>query len=467
MATTKNDKEILQKIVSARSIFEQFKDRESLFRSYSSATDSLYDILDFPRKVTYSLCKQRFERQDIANRIISAPVLGSWKYEPRVYDSEDGETPFSTAFENLSKEIDLYQNLTILDTLASLGQFSVLYMGLADGVKPENPTSVVKNISFITPIPEDQAMIHSWNNDITSPRYGMPEKYTITITIEGTTSISQIVHWSRVLHVAENILENKVYGNPALAPVFNRLIGLDRIAGASPSVYWKGLKPIVVAEAPENTIMSTDQTDIIKDELEKLDRDLKRHLVAQGGMKVSSLAPQVVSPVDHVTVQLKLISASTRIPLRILVGSERGELASTQDETSWLAFLEERRTNTAEKLILRPFIDKCISIGLLPPPEKNEFFVDWPPLITTSDKEKAEIAEINTKALEKYCNSPMMQSIIQPEMYLEKIMGFTKDESDLMIDPAYELLEMEDAERPEEDKKDNSIGSDEDNNSKK
>jgi methionyl-tRNA formyltransferase len=58
---------------------------------------------------------------------------------------------------------------------------------------------------------------------------------------------------------------------------------------------------------------------------------MERYIKTQG-IDIQSLSSPVANPADHVAVQLQFISGITRIPLRILTGSERGELASVQDE---------------------------------------------------------------------------------------------------------------------------------------
>ena len=70
---------------------------------------------------------------------------------------------------------------------------------------------------------------------------------------------------------------------------------------------------------------------------------------------------------------MKLISAASGIPLRIMTGSERGELASTQDDGNWASRIEERQLHFAEPMILRPLIDRLIELRALPEPSDGEY----------------------------------------------------------------------------------------------
>ncbi len=100
---------------------------------------------------------------------------------------------------------------------------------------------------------------------------------------------------------------------------------------------------------------------------------------------------------------IQLISATTGIPTRILLGSERGELASSQDERNWLSYIASRQTNFAGPVILRPFIDRLIEYGALP---KVEYEIHWPNLFKATNKEKAETHLQKAKATNEYLMGP-------------------------------------------------------------
>ena len=108
----------------------------------------------------------------------------------------------------------------------------------------------------------------------------------------------------------------------------------------------------------------------LKDEIEKYTHNLERTMRLQG-IEIENLSPTVASPAAHVKALVQAISGSTGIPYRKLLGSERGELASSQDETSWDSVVEQRQNQYAEPMILRPFIDMMINYNVLPEPEEG------------------------------------------------------------------------------------------------
>lgn len=446
MATQKdNPKELRSLLVKANSVFNHYA---NFNQTASFSVSDLYRALDFPETITYDDYLQRYKRQDIANRVVKAPVAGTWKDIPKIYETVDEETAFEKAWDDLSVTLDLYNHFYKLDLLASIGRFALLYLGLDDATDPSVPAGKSKRISFVTPIPENRIDIYSWENDISSPRYGYPSSYQVSIDNETSSSgMTRLIDWTRVIHVAEDTIENDVYGCPAMEKIYNRLVGLDKLAGGSPEMYWRGARPGYTAHSTENAIITDEGLKQLKSELSDFVNNLNRFIFAEG-IKVTPMSPQVVSPKEHVDTQLQLISAATRIPTRILIGSERGELASTQDERAWLNYLEERRESVAAGKIIRPFIDRMISFGILPEPKSGEYFISWDPLVVLSEKEKAEIAKLRTDSLATYVNSPGADAIIPVESFLD-MLGFSEEEIELMLNIAEEQLNQEDSLREE------------------
>jgi hypothetical protein len=356
--------------------------------------ENLYRILGYPSSIAYTDYEQKYNRQDVANRVVKAPVLGCWRYDPTIYDVKGKDTAFNTAVLKLEKDKDLFVHLSKADLLGALGQYSILYLGLNDTIDPVLPATKATEVLYFAPIPENRAAMQTYEDDITSPRYGAPTSYTITINEDVVDSTTQSVNYTRVIHIAQDTLDNNYKGIPVLRAIFNNLIGLETLSLCSPVMFKSGSRPGNVIQPDDSGIITDAIINDAKQQIQTYLNDtpnLPRFLYLQG-MKTTPLPVQVVSPMDHVKVQLKLISAATRIPLRILTGSERGELASNQDERTWLNYLEERRLNISEKLILRPTVDRLIELGVIPEPQGGEYNVEWPPLIVNSEMEMVEIS---------------------------------------------------------------------------
>lgn len=160
------------------------------------------------------------------------------------------------------------------------------------------------------------------------------------------------------------------------------------------------------------------------------------------------MSPQVSDPSSHVNIQIQMISAQTGIPKRILTGSERGELSSSQDTDQWKETIQSRREEYAEQVVLRPFIDKLIAYGVLPAPkEKNQYGIRWVDLYAIGDKERAEIGKIRSEALRQYASQPGAEFIVPPDAFLEYFLGLSGDEialintmkDDMMIEEGIDI----------------------------
>jgi len=286
------------------------------------------------------------------------------------------------------------------------------------------------------PYSQGSASIQSYENNATNERYGLPTQYSIIMSVGATSASTSVrAHWSRVIHIAEETTENDVFGTPRLEAVVNRLEDLERVVGGSGEMFWRGAFPGFGLKLASDASVTDQTLTRLQKEMQEYLHGLKRYIRLQG-IDIQELKPQVADPSKHVETIVDLISAATRIPKRILLGSERGELASKQDAQNWAEHIDERRRNHCEPKILRPFVDRLIQVGVLPTPAEG-YTVDWPDLLTPSDKDKAEVGEIKARALKAYVDAIGASDVVPPEVFLRKFLDFTRDE----IDQLNEMLD--------------------------
>jgi hypothetical protein len=241
-----------------------------------------------------------------------------------------------------------------------------------------------------------------------------------------TGGTAKRVHYSRVIHVAEDLLDDNVEGVPRLRAVLNRLDDLERVAGASSEMFWRGGLPGHQFDVRDGHSLQGQALADLQDEIEKYLHGLQRY-VRTKGIDIKGLDSQVADPRGHVDVLIDLVAAATGIPKRILMGSERGELASSMDEETWLALVESRRLNHCEPTILRPFVDLLLAAGALPAP-KDGYTIDWPDLRSVSDREAAEVGEVRSKSLKNYVMAPGAEEVVPPTIFLRTVLGLSEDE---------------------------------------
>jgi len=454
----KNNRGLLQKLKDLTSVIVSRATLAGQLGESFGGDRELYTACGYPFTITFQRYNGRYTRQDIAKRIVNAYPDATWRGVPEVYETEKikekgKETDFETAWNELIKTLPIYHYLNRIDRVAGIGRYGVLLLGFDDGRPYSSPVQGAKELLFLQPYSENNAGIDTIITDRKDKRYGLPEYYKMKMGAgrnesgpKMTTTIEERVHWSRVIHVAENCAESDVYGTPRLECVYNRLQDVETISGGSAEMFWRGAFPGYAFEADTGTTVQS--TDALDDEIEAYMHGLTRVLRLQG-IKANALTPEVANPKNHIEIQLQLISGATGIPVRILTGSERGELASSQDQTNWEHKVDERRKSFAGPSILAPFIDRLIEFGVLPTP-KEDYIIQWPDIGALDAKEQAEVAKNKTEALAKYVTSGA-DAVIPPQMYLTTVLGYSDEEATAMLEAAMEIIQREELEPIDDD----------------
>ncbi len=393
--------------------------------SYGSSRD-LYAVLGYPKSLTFKHYFDRYCRQDIAKAIINKPVRKTWSKEPKITEAgETKNTLFEVGWSDLLTRIRMYHYFSRVDRLASLGKYAVLFLGF-DKPNFAEPVERAGELLYVMPYSEEAASIERYVDDKEDARFGQPEMYKVKMTGASGTAQNELVHYTRVIHVAQDTLDSDVEGTPVLECVFNRLMDVELTAGGSAEMLWRGAQPGLGLLARDGAEFGDSDADM-NDSIEEYIHGLKRYIKLQN-VDIQQLAPQVADPSNHMSIQLDLISAATGIPRRILLGSERGELASSQDEKNWTQHVDERRQDYAEHVILRPTVNRLIDVGVLKEPGQDGYSVDWPDLSVTSDKEKADTAVQFATALAKYSDSLDAQNFVPFPVFAEHVLNWTPEQ---------------------------------------
>jgi len=220
------------------------------------------------------------------------------------------------------------------------------------------------------------------------------------------------------------------------------------LVGGDAEMFWRGARPGYAGSLEKDYQMTDTTMSDLQDQIDEYEHNLRRILVNEG-VNLESLAQQIADPKNHVDIQIQMISAVTGIPKRILTGSERGELSSEQDTGEWLAYVQGRREEYAEPRIIRPFIDRCIELKILPQ-SKSGYTVQWDDLFSISKKDKAEINRINSEALKAYFSQPLATEMFPFDAFLEYVMGMSPEQID-RINTLREEQAALSIEEPEED----------------
>lgn len=417
-------------------------------QSFSGNRD-IYAECGYPSSISFKDYKDRFDRGDIAKVIVSAFPDATWVDGIEIVDSinkdEDKQSDFVQNLEKLNKHIPMMSYCYRADLLAGIGDYSIIVMGFDDEASNENQlqTGKASRLLYMKPFEQGSVDIVEWDEDPKSERFGKPIRYEVGIdlTHDPKTTGKQLkkkIHYSRVIHIADNCLESDVFGVPRMQQVWNRLQDLETVISGSAECYWRFGFPGYNFKKDPDVPFITDTGDL-KQKMRDFVHGLSRFLTLEG-ISIEQLQGETADPTAQVKVELWMISAATGIPMRKIIGSESGELASTEDQRNWSKKVKERNFQFAEPRILRPVIDKLIEAGVIASPEGG-YDIKWPDVYEETMSEKADAAQGFATALKAYASVPNAAFVVPPHKFRTKYMSISEKES-MNIEEAVEK-EME------------------------
>ncbi len=460
--------------------------RARLAKAFSDPRRSINDECGYPDtdQITIQEYLDLYDRVPEAARVVEVLPRESWLTQPTVYENEDPDTVtlFEEAWDALGQNLagagyyrteggnPVWEYLMRADVRCGIGRFGVILLGLDDGKPLSEPANGIdehgqksgnikeRKLLYLRVLDEGLVGVSRFEADRNSPRYGQPVEYSITLNRYSDLSSgggmglgieAMNVHWSRVVHVVDNLGSSEVFGVPRMRPVYDPLCDIRKVRGSSAEMYYKGAFPGWSLEADPSLLamgakLKFDDSSL-KDQVENWENGLQRILYLKG-LTMKGLGTQVVDPTSQIDVQINSICILLAIPRRIFEGSERGELSSSQDKGTWNGRLMSRQRTQITPRIIVPFVDRLILLGVLPEPE--EYFVDWPDLAALTDLEQASLAVQRTDAITRYVQG-QGESLIAPLDFLTRVLPYTEEEAREMLDAATEAVEEEQVQQQE------------------
>lgn len=363
----------------------------------------LYETFGYKRFPDFQDYQNLYDRHGLGQRVIRKFSDSTWNRLPILIDGEQrsdaldkGATPFLKEWMMLSKRLGLAQIMRQADIMCQIGRYSILFLGAA-GNDYSQPAKKGDGLFYIAAYNENQSIIQGLISDHKNEKFGMPESYTVQfneidqgVAMPGGTG----VHYTRAIHISEDRLGSRIYGTPRLQAPLNRLFDLEKVTGGGAEAAWLAVWGGMLFSTQEDIDLPTEDSEegrFLAEQMQKFFHRMQRYAVTKG-LDVNNIGVSEVRIKDIYDTLKEDFAGTVGIPQRILFGSERGELASTQDREEWNSVIEARRTNFAEPEVLFPFIDWCIVHGVLPPPENKEYKTEWYPVYTMTKLEKAQYA---------------------------------------------------------------------------
>lgn len=373
------------------------------FDQYNGSRE-LFSVLGYPTNITFRNYLERFRRGGIAKRIVKAlPSMMGWSdfqiVERPIDEQGKRKTRFERAWIDLTTRdenpISVGSILKRADILAGIGEYSGIYIGVKErGARGKEKGQLKQEISrlsgpdsvvYLRPLDQESCEIIEWvdkPDDINDPRYGLPKIYRVKIngsdrksivSGQAVTSNTVDVHWSRIIHVTHEPLDNELFSEPVLQAVWNYLIDLDKIAGGGSEAVWREAVQRVLFDLDKD--IGPDQIDQatkdkMRDDLEEMMHSLKQYVTTRG----VTPKPISVNPIkfgENVKTIISLIAATMDLPQRRIMGSESAYASADEDKNTEEETIQSRQKEFGTPLV-RQLVDRLIKYGALPKPSKYE-----------------------------------------------------------------------------------------------
>lgn len=354
----------------------------------------LYEVLGYPSNITFRDYQNRFKRGGIARRIVKAlPSMMGWSdfqiVERPVDEGFKRKTRFEQAWVNLTDKIPIGSIFKRADILAGVGEYSGIYLGVkergAKGKSLKEEISTIQDVAYLRPLDQESCEIVEWvdkPDDVADPRYGLPLIYRVRINGSERRSIvsGQIarsntidVHWSRIIHVTHEPLDNELFSQPTLEAVWNYLIDLDKLAGGGSEAVWKEAVQRVLFDLEKD--IGPDQIDKpsldkMRSDLEDMMHNLKQYITTRG-VTPKAISSNPIKFGENVKTIISLIAATLDLPQRRIMGSESAYASADADKNTEEEGIQARQKEFGTPLV-RQFVDRMIEYGALPKPSKYE-----------------------------------------------------------------------------------------------
>jgi hypothetical protein len=404
--------------------------------------------------------KKMFERESTAARVVGIWPDECWKLTPEIFEKEDVKvtTPFEASWEKLEAEFQILSVLKRVDEISGIGQFGIIVLGIGDGKTLDQPIENVDDYGraksldgggevpflYVSCYDETEVDISEWNTDSKSPRFGRPEIYSVKMAMGPTQREAKKVHWTRVIHIADNVKGNPLYGFPRMQQCWNRLLDIRKILGGSAEGVWRSGFPILVAEADGELVAAGAEfdEDSLKEQFDAVMQGMQRQLMLQGAT-AKSIGGGMQDTSPQLRDQLENLCIAIGVPLQIFIGNEIGMRSAEQNSSDHNDRVNGRRNNYVTPFIIVPLIDRLIAAKVLAAPGEDSYQVWWPDPNAPTPKEQAEVAKLVAEVMAIYVRENLVM-MIAPDLYLTLVLGWEDDEAEAATKSVKKLYDEED-----------------------
>lgn len=313
--------------------------------------------------------------------------------------------------------------------------FDTFIFGEKLAIKPAKAGK--RKLLFMRAYAETLVQVVRWESDPTSPRFNQPILYRITLNDPreqhsgvGLPMATVFVHWSRLIHIADNTEVSEVYATPTLRPILNPILDVQKVRAGSGEMFWRGAFPGLSFET--NPQLGGDvpiDRKAMREEYTNYMNSLERAIVTSG-MVVKTLSPATTDPTPYIAVFMEAVCICLGCPVRVFKGSERGELASAQDDQNWDDRVRERQNGYCTPRLVMPLVDRLIQVGVLP---DEDYRIEWPDLESIGEAAKSAIAVQKVTAISTFVSGNCASVFPERALYTD-LLGYDEDKATELLD---------------------------------
>lgn len=395
---------------------------DQMFPGYfSGAKHNHYVDFGFPTKLEFKQFYDAYRRNSLAKAAVNKTILKSWQDTPFLQEYQrDGKSEGERQQEETEREreirqrfedIRFWQMLAEADRRSMVGSYAGVILRLADSKPFNQPVKTVpgglEGLVEIIPAWEGQLTASSWDTDQRSETFGKPTMFQFNEAQVGDSTAQPrqfMVHPDRVVIWSD---DETVNCTSALEAGYNDLQTIEKIVASGGEGFWKNAKSSPVLQIDKDAKLETmakamgvplDQlADKIDEQVDGFNAGFDKSLMLQG-IEAKSLPVTLPSPEHFFSIAVQSFAASFSMPVKILVGMQTGERASTEDAQEWAQTNKARR---ADRVIpnIKAVVRRLERFTILP---ERDWFISWTDLTETSMAEKIDRAgkmvEANAKA---------------------------------------------------------------------
>jgi len=368
----------------------------------------------WPEALDFEHFKRMYERNGLATAAVDKTAAKTWETHPLLWESEEpAESPLEEDIRRRFEILRLWQAMMNVDRRSMVGRYSAAIILLADSLPLDQPVTRVPGeldgLAGIIPVWENQLTVAEWDDDISSSTYGRPSMYQydeVALGENGGQNRQIKIHPDRILIWSE---DGTIHGRSMLEPGYNDLLDAEKVKGAGGEGFWKTARASPMIEAPDGMSMADvmkgmgadtpeDAMDVMNEQVESFNSGFDK-LLMLGGLTAKPLNITLPQPKEFFDIPVKSFAASVQMPVRVLIGNETGERASTEDAREWAQVNMSRRVNLCVP-VLREFVGRLVAWGILP---ARDWTIGWADLTEATAGEKLDrayrMSEINSKAV--------------------------------------------------------------------